>query len=138
MYSGPLTLVWEKGLGKAVPWLSDPHHSLEYGLGIQKQFLLAAFPSASLAIPRRLWGQLAAGCSRGNNSSLHPILPGKPPTPRGDMTERRKMSHQRSSQPQTLPQAFYGLRWELVLQAGPQETVASEIPHPLSNPITSH
>lgn len=48
------------------------------------------------------------------------------------MTERRKMSHQRSSQPQTLPQAFYGLRWKLVLQAGPQETVASEIPHPLS------
>lgn len=63
-----------------------------------------------------------------------PILPGKPPTPRGDLTERRKMSHQRSSQPQTLPQAFYGLRWELVLHEGPQETVASEIPHPLSKP----
>lgn len=89
MCSGSLTLVWGKGLGEAVPWLSDPHHSLEHGLG-EKQFLLASFPSASLAIPRRLWGQLAAGYSKGNNSSLQPILPGKLPTPRGDMIERKK------------------------------------------------
>lgn len=137
MCSGPLTLAWEKGLDEAGPWLSDPHHSLEHGLGIQKQSLLGSFPSASLAIPRRLWGQLAAGCSRGNNSSLHPSSQGKPPTSRGDMTEEKCLTRDPASH-KLFHRHFMGSGGNWYSKQARSRLLQVRFPTPFPNPITSH
>jgi hypothetical protein len=121
-------------LGEVVPWLSDPHRPPTVWPSDREAVPACFFPLGLLGHSQKALGTAGCGCSRGNNFSQQPILPGKPPTLRDDRTKRRKMSHQRSSQPQTLPRAFSGLLWELVLRAGPLETVASEIPHPLSKP----